>query len=108
MRKGTIVKLRKDAWDNYGIRPPTQEELEAWYASDDSKGMDSAGETKLPPLTVYILVKPSDELRVLRARARAPVGWGRPRPGMMKVARVGEPTGLPFYVRQECFEEVPS
>ncbi len=60
MRKGDQVKLigKYPFSGNNGIvnyswekvyRHVTAEEVEAWYDSPDSKGMNSAGETKLPP-----------------------------------------------------------
>lgn len=105
MKKGSLVRLKKDAPESHGVRPPTQEELDFWYASDESKGMDSAGETKLPPRTTHVALKPTDLFVVSRARAAAPVGWGRPLPGMTLVRRV-EGCFEPFYIRREDLEEV--
>jgi hypothetical protein len=66
-------------------RPVTSEETEAWYASDASKGMDSAGETKLPPQSSYVLIKRDKVYQVLRARCRVRLGWGNPTGGMVKI-----------------------
>ena len=60
MRKGDQAKLigkhpyiGGDGTVNYSwekvYRHVTQEEVEAWYDSPESKGMNSAGESKLPP-----------------------------------------------------------
>ena len=60
MRKGNQVKVLgeypfcgrdgivKYSWPRV-YRYVTAEEVQAWYDSDASKGMNSAGETKLPP-----------------------------------------------------------
>ena len=48
--KNDVVAVRAGAtlW-----RKTTSEEVDAWRNSDASKGMTSAGETKLPPRTAY-------------------------------------------------------
>jgi len=47
IRKGQRVAVL-GCWRRWG----TDADREAWYASDLSKGMTCAGETKLPPLVV--------------------------------------------------------
>jgi len=65
MRKGDQVKLigKYPYSGNNGIvnyswekvyRHVTQEEVEAWYDSPESKGMNSAGESKLPPRVAVV------------------------------------------------------
>jgi hypothetical protein len=74
--KGNAVRVRpgREFSPNYVWRRLTEEEREAWYASDASKGMDSAGESKLCPRDVSKV--PGDELyRVVRARVRTTRGW---------------------------------
>jgi hypothetical protein len=52
----------------YGWRPIRSDELAEWYKSDASKGMDDAGETKLPPREVRIEVRQDRVYEVIRAR----------------------------------------
>ena len=72
MKKGltVVVRERADIW-----RPVTAEETEAWYASPESRGMNCAGESKLPPMSVYRR-DTSGTFTVTRARVNAPRGWG--------------------------------
>jgi hypothetical protein len=85
-------------------RPVTHEETEVWYASDASKGMNSAGETKLPPQAAYVLLERDRVYQVLRARCRVRLGWGNPTPGMTKIlcTKTGEET----YVKRGLLEVV--
>ncbi len=102
--KGDRVKLSSllpsfDVLGRYfGYRPTTREEIEAWYASDESKGMNCAGETKLPPQTVRIELVPNRAYTVVRARCRPVLGWTRS-PGQALV-RCPE-TGVEFYVKRD-------
>jgi len=57
----------------YAGRPVTAEETAAWYDSDASKGMNSAGESKLPPQSVSIKISAND-VWLLNAPA-AEYGW---------------------------------
>jgi hypothetical protein len=59
-----------DAW-----RPVNQEELNAWYTSDASKGMNCAGESKLPPLDTYFDVEGGTIVHILKARVKARQGY---------------------------------
>ena len=85
-------------------RPITLEETEAWYNSDASKGMNSAGETKLPPQSAYVLLHRDRVYQVLRARCRIRLGWGNPTPGMAKIlcTHSGEET----YVKRSLLEVI--
>ena len=107
IRKGCLVKLNTDVCftmkqggkrafplTNYandaaglveGSRPITKEETRAWYDSDASKGMTSAGETKLPPRSVYVPLHRDRIYQVIRARCRVSLGYGNPTPGMVKL-----------------------
>ena len=85
-------------------RPVTREETEAWYNSDASKGMNSAGETKLPPQSSYVLLHRDRTYQVLRARCRVRLGWGNPTPGMAKVLCTH--TGEETYVKRDLLEVV--
>lgn len=68
MRAGDIITTSQRVWAS---RRVTHEELKAWEEGPDSKGMDDAGETKLPPRTKHDLV-PSDTPLIV-TRARVPV-----------------------------------
>ena len=89
MRKGDLVMLAEpDGTLRRGmaqvLRHLTDTEIEAWYESDASKGMNSAGETKLPPTSRVVRWQPDDTWTVLRARC-APVFNYRKRSGKAKV-----------------------
>jgi len=123
MRKGDLVKLNVNKCftmkyggkrtfplgngyeDENGIvpggRPTTAAEVEAWRNSDASKGMDSAGESKLPPRSVTVVIHRDDVLVLERARCRVALGWGNPRPGMAKVML---PNGETAYLKRELLE----
>jgi hypothetical protein len=107
MRKGDLVKLSpavvhlagERLWTSYSAyRPTTVAEQTAWYESDASKGLDSAGESKLPPQAVRVEVPFNAVLVVERARCRVRLGWGNPTPGMAKVML---PTGETAYIARE-------
>ena len=86
------------------LRPVTHEETQAWYASDASKGMDSAGETKLPPQSRTVILHRDRIYRVLRARCRVRLGWGNPTPGMAKILCTH--TGEETYINRDLLEVV--
>ena len=81
MRKGTLVKIcKKDPncqWSRLPrvYRPTTRDEVQAWYDSDASKGMNCAGETKLPPQSVSIPYDEDDTWTIVRARCAPTIGW---------------------------------
>ena len=126
MRKGNLVKLNPatcfttksggglrfpltnyacdEARVVYAGRPVTSEETAAWYDSDASKGMNSAGESKLPPQSVSIKISADDVLVIERARCRVRLGWGNPTPGMAKV--LNPATGESAYIKRELLEVV--
>ncbi len=126
LAKGTLVKLndqvcftttqgggRRFPLSNYandeaGIvesrRPVTAEETAAWYASDASKGMNDAGETRLPPQSKYVPLRRGNVYQVLRARCRVRLGWGNPTPGMAKI--LCTQTGEETYIKRELLEVV--
>ena len=87
-----------------GRRLITDEEQEAWYASDASKGMNSAGESKLPPTSVSVPVHRGDILRVERARCRMKFGYGNPTGGWAQVRRIK--TDEVFYIKRDHLEVV--
>ena len=94
--------------DDAGIvdsaRPATQEEQAAWYNSDASKGIDSAGESKLPPQTTRVLLYRDRIYTVLRARAAVRLGWGNKQGGYTKILCTA--TGEETYVKRDLIEVV--
>ena len=85
-------------------RPVTSEETAAWYASDDSKGMTSGGDTKLPPQSAYVLLHRDRVYQVLRARCRVRLGYGNPTPGMAKILCTH--TGEETYIKRGLLEVI--
>lgn len=71
----------------YGYRAPTSEELDAWRQSPESKGLDSAGKTKLPPRRVSVTLLRDEVFTVVRPRARMTCVWGNPTPGYALIRR---------------------
>jgi len=126
LAKGTLVKLNETkcftekqsgglrfprtnyAHDEAGTvpshRPVTPEETAAWYDSDASKGMTSAGESKLPPQSTQVTLYRDRVYQVLRARCRVRLGWGNPTPGLAQVlcTHSGETT----YIKRELLEVI--
>ena len=83
-------------------RPVTAEETAAWYDSDASKGMDSAGESKLPPQAYTVLLHRDRVYTVLRARASVRLGWGNKTGGLAKI--LCTETGEETYVKRDLIE----
>ena len=105
---GLHYPLTNYACDEEGIvrssRPTTREEQDAWYKSDDAKGMDSAGESKLPPQSCGVTLRRDRVYTVLRARCRVRLGWGNPTPGLAKI--LCTETGEETYVKRELLKVV--
>ena len=126
MRKGNLVRLNPDtcfttsrggglrypltnyACDEKGIvqsaRPTTREEQAAWYKTSAAKGIDSAGESKLPPQSLTIPIHRDRVYTVIRARCRVRLGWGNPVPGLAKIlcTKTGEFT----YIKRELLSVI--
>ena len=83
-------------------RPVTAEETAAWYDSDASKGMNSAGESKLPPQSRAVTLHRDRVYTVLRARASVRLGWGNKTGGLTKI--LCTETGEETYVKRELIE----
>ena len=83
-------------------RPVTAEETAAWYDSDASKGMNSAGESKLPPQACSVTLYRDRVYTVLRARASVRLGWGNKTGGLTKI--LCTETGEETYVKRELIE----
>ena len=85
MRKGNQVKIvgkhpyaSRDQIIHYDwprvYRHITSEERDAWYDSPHSKGINSAGETKLPPTCVQVKFEGGTEHRPSEA-TNTVIGW---------------------------------
>lgn len=86
-----------------GVRPTTEEEVAEWRASDESKGLNSAGETKLAPRWVGVRMHRNDTFTIVRGRARNTCTWGTPRGGFCLV-RLS--SGEEVFVRRELLQKV--
>jgi len=126
MRKGDLVQLDvnktftkqmggtlKYPYTNYecdesgvvfGSRKPTSQDADAWRNSEDSKGMNCAGETKLPPTCYSVPIHRDRIYEVLRARCRVHLSYGNPTPGMTQLLCLQ--TGQTAYIRRELLEVV--
>jgi len=136
MRKGDQIKLvgrhpfcGKDGIVQYSwprmYRHTTEEEIQAWYDSPASKGINSAGESKLPPMVVRVdfeggtlhrpdltikpweNVKTSDDIfTVVKSRCAPILGYHK----HTKMARVrNNRTGEEGYVyRKDCTPRLPN
>jgi len=126
MRKGNLVQLNvatcfskrnggELTWslgtmddDDNGLvqasRPTTPKERDEWYSSDASRGMNDAGETKLPPQSTSVKLRRDMCYMVLKARCRVSLGYGNPVPGLVKV--LDTETGEQVYLKRELVEVV--
>ena len=86
------------------FRPITPSEQQAWYASDNAKGLNSAGETKLPPTSQLVYLHRDRTYQVLRARCKVRLGWGNPTPGLTKILCTN--TGEETYVKRDLLEVI--
>tara|TARA_Y100000034_G_scaffold108873_1_gene139615 strand:- start:757 stop:1134 length:378 start_codon:yes stop_codon:yes gene_type:complete len=124
MRKGDLVRLsttcftvkqggvRQYPLSNYAndeagtveaTRLATQADIQAWRESDASRGIDCAGESKLPP-TAYKVKLHRDRLYTL-LRARCRPSWSyRQHPGMALV--LCTETGEEAYIKRELLAVV--
>jgi hypothetical protein len=86
-KKGDLVRLIKDIREGINLRSyrlhtkpcieraTTPEEVQAWRNSPSSKGLDCAGESKLPPMIVDLEYDVHDTFTVLRARCSPKLGY---------------------------------
>jgi len=82
-------------------RRPTQAEVQEWRDSPRSKGMDDAGETKLPPQAVVRRPEDGETFTVIRGRARSDAGWVK-RSGF---TRVVDSDGVRWFVRTDVLDD---
>ena len=81
----------------------TEEDREAWRNSEAARGLDCAGESKLPPTAYKVSVKADRVYTLLRARCRP--SWSyRQHPGMALI--LDTETGKEIYVKRELLEVV--
>lgn len=85
-----------------GWRQLNDAELNAWYESDESKGMDCAGESKLPPRDTYFDINEGTIVHILRARAKATKGWHSIRNCM----EIMLPSGEVVFTRKSDFKPI--
>ena len=125
MKKGDLVRLsetcftvksggsRRYPLSNYkndeervvmGHRPISDTELSEWYDSPASKGMNDAGESRLPPVSQRVILHADRVYPVLRARCRVRLGYGNPTPGLTKI--MCTKTGQIAYVKRSLLEIV--
>ena len=126
MRKGDLVRLKVEICftkregggrefplgssrdDSEGLVrsycPMTPEEREAWYEKPGNRGFDSAGESKLPPVSRAVMLHRERTYIVLRARARARLSYGNATPGLAKL--LDTVTGDETYVKRHLVEVI--
>lgn len=84
-----------------GTRLATSSDVEAWRNSDASKGIDCAGESKLPPTAYGVLLHRDRVYTLLRARCRPQWSY-RSWPGHACVLDMK--TGHEVYVKRELLK----
>ena len=91
--------------DEQGIvdatRLSNQEDYDRWYNSDASKGMDSAGESKLPPTCFRVPLHRNKVYTVLRSRCRGRWSY-REWPGQALI--LDTETGHEVYIDRDLLE----
>jgi len=86
-----------------GYRALTSEEIAAWQRSPASRGLNSAGETKIPPSWESVEVSAGEILVVLKARTRFACGHFI-KPKCSKVMRVSD--GEIFYLERMYLKSI--
>ncbi len=86
-----------------GTRLPTRDDLDSWRKSDASKGMTSAGETKLPPTAYTVPVHKDKVYTVVRSRCAGHWGYRR-HPGQALI--LDTETGHEIYIKRDLLEVV--
>ena len=114
-KKGDLVRLIEDIREGINLeshrlhtkpcieRPTTPAEVQAWRNSPASKGLDCAGESKLPPMIADIEYDVNDTFTVLRARCAPKLGYyKRPKRAKVMVNR----TNQIGYIERRYIEKV--
>lgn len=112
MHKNDLVTLSQKSIESlsatrnrpaYAWRRTTVDEKNAWYASDESRGMTDDGETKLAPLDAAVDLVPGQIYVVVKGRTQAPHGYGSIS-GCMTL--LDTTTGVIFFSKKENFQNV--
>ena len=103
--KGQLVVLAptRPGVNIWGWRRVNAAEYQAWRDSPESRGMDDAGESKLPPKDTHVSCVPGQVYEVVRGRVSAAYGYGK-RTGCMELQCYV--TGERFYVERELFKSL--
>lgn len=96
-----VVCVKSRAQGPLGWRRVNSQERQRWYNSEDSKGIDDAGESKLGPRDTYINIIEARPYEVSRARCSASLGYGRESNCMEIFCFV---TGERFFVKRFWFK----
>jgi len=93
VKKGdtVVVKPREYLW-----RPITEDEIQEWRDSPRSKGLDSAGESKLAPRDVSSRSEGKRQFTVTRERVTANRGYSR----VPKCCEVQDSEGTYWFVQR--------
>jgi hypothetical protein len=87
-----------------GRRHLTEDEVAEWRNSPDSRGIDDAGESKMPPTCLLTAIHKDEILIVERARCRMSFSYYSPTGGWAKVLNTVAGTSL--YVKRELLEVI--
>ena len=114
-KKGDLVRLIEDIRIGVNLRnhrlqtkpcierATTLEEVQEWRNSPASKGLDCAGESKLPPMIADVEYDINDTFTVLRARCAPKLGYyKRPKRAKVMVNR----TNQIGYIERKWLEKV--
>ena len=103
--KGQLVVcvVRSGTKGPLGWRHVNNQEYQRWYKSEDSKGVNDAGESKLGPSDTYINIIEARPYEVSRARCSASLGYGRESNCMEVFCFV---TGEHFFVKRFWFKSM--
>ena len=111
-KKGDLVQLIDKYRTNPSLRfchkpsferRTTQEEVQEWRNSPESKGINSAGESKLPPMIAYIDYDVEDTFTIVRARCAPKLGYYK-KPKSAKV--MNNRTNEVGYIERKYIEKV--
>lgn len=108
MRKGDLVRFNLDnivSWGDNTIlahRPITDAETHEWYDNPNTGGLDSAGESKLPPMSISMNLPRGGVFTVIKSRCQVKLSYGNPTPKMTKIFCAQ--TGNICYVKRSLLE----
>ena len=106
--RGTVESFRPTTYEEqHQWRKDRSQEIKAASAAGEDTfhiAFDSAGESRLPPMSKLILLHRDRTYQVLRARCRVKLGYGNPTPGLAKVLCTH--TGEETYVRRDLLKVI--